>query len=159
MYLIPAPGSRVLFDGTSIPLPAAGAEVPNTPYYQRVLAGGDAVLGTAPDGTPTPTPTPPPAPTPTPAGTVPTRITQLTNDAGFVTGAQVDVRVAQIVGAAPAALDTLAEIATHLISDESAAGALTAAMATKQTAAQVQAAITTALRAATPPLLIPTPGP
>ncbi|MDD2784762.1 MAG: hypothetical protein PHO52_11120, partial [Sulfuricurvum sp.] len=47
------------------------------------------------------------------------------------TKTETDNRIAAVVGAAPAALDTLAKIAAQLASDESAAGALTIAVAGK----------------------------
>lgn len=51
----------------------------------------------------------------------------------FSTPAQVDARIALVVGAAPAALDTLQEIATQLQADESAAASLTSALAAETT--------------------------
>lgn len=45
-----------------------------------------------------------------------------------------DAKIAAVVGVAPAALDTLAEIATQLLSDETAAGALTLTVANETTA-------------------------
>ena len=48
-----------------------------------------------------------------------------------VTMAQVNTAIQAVVGAAPLALDTLAEIATQLASDESAAAALVTTVATK----------------------------
>lgn len=50
--------------------------------------------------------------------------------------------ISSLVGAAPAALDTLKEIDDQLAADEGSAAALAAAVATKQDAAQVTAAIT-----------------
>lgn len=49
----------------------------------------------------------------------------------FVTQAQMDARIQQVVGTAPAALDTLGEIATQLANDESATAALVSAIALK----------------------------
>ena len=43
----------------------------------------------------------------------------------------LDTRIKNIIGSAPAALDTLGEIAAQLASDENAAGVLTATVATK----------------------------
>lgn len=57
---------------------------------------------------------------------------QTANPAGYQTLTQVDARVQLIVGAAPAALDTLAEIATALSAGDSAAAALTNTVAGKQ---------------------------
>lgn len=45
--------------------------------------------------------------------------------------AQTDARIASVVGVAPSALDTLGEIAVQLLSDETAAGALTTAVSLK----------------------------
>ena len=56
--------------------------------------------------------------------TVPTAVSAFTNDSGYQTAANVTSAIQAVVGAAPAALDTLAEIATQLASDESAAAAL-----------------------------------
>lgn len=47
------------------------------------------------------------------------------------TKTETDARIQSVVGAAPAALDTLVEIATQLASDESAAATLTSAVSTK----------------------------
>lgn len=60
------------------------------------------------------------------------------------TAAQVDARIAAVVGAAPAALDTLQEIAAALQGDETALTALTNVVAGKASSADV-AALTTAL--------------
>ena len=53
------------------------------------------------------------------------------NQATTYTRVETDSRIQAVVGAAPAALDTLAEIATQLASDESAAAALVTTVATK----------------------------
>lgn len=53
---------------------------------------------------------------------------------------QITAKIQSVVGAAPAALDTLQEIAAQLASDESAVAALTTTVATKVTAAQAAAA-------------------
>ena len=53
------------------------------------------------------------------------------NQATTYTKTETDTRIQAVVGVAPLALDTLAEIATQLASDESAAGALTTAVALK----------------------------
>ena len=53
------------------------------------------------------------------------------NQATTYTKTETDGRIQTIVGAAPLALDTLAEIATQLASDESAAAALVTTVATK----------------------------
>ena len=49
----------------------------------------------------------------------------------FVTSSYVDGRITSLINAAPAALDTLGEIATQLASDESAASALTTTVSLK----------------------------
>ena len=66
--------------------------------------------------------------------TVPTSVSAFTNDSGFQTAAQVTSAIQAVVGAAPAALDTLAEIATQLANDESAVSALTTVVSGKVTA-------------------------
>jgi len=53
------------------------------------------------------------------------------NQATTYTKIESDARIQSVVGAAPAALDTLVEIAAQLASDESAAGALTTAVSLK----------------------------
>ena len=57
--------------------------------------------------------------------TVPTVVSAFTNDSGYQTSAQVNTAIQAIVGAAPAALNTLAKIDAQLQSDETAAAALT----------------------------------
>jgi hypothetical protein len=56
-----------------------------------------------------------------------------------VTLAQVDARIAQVVGAAPAALDTLSEIAAALQAEQSATGAITTALSGKASTADLTA--------------------
>jgi hypothetical protein len=56
-----------------------------------------------------------------------------------ITLAQVDNRIAAVVGAAPAALDTLAEIATALQAEQTATGAITTSLAGKASASDVVA--------------------
>lgn len=64
------------------------------------------------------------------AATVANEIKQLrTALAGKASIAQVDERITAIVGGAPAAYDTLQEIATQLQADQSAAGGLVASVA------------------------------
>jgi hypothetical protein len=63
--------------------------------------------------------------------TIPTAVSALTNDSGYQTSAQVASAIQAVVGAAPAALDTLAEIAAQLASDESAVAALTTVVSGK----------------------------
>ena len=64
---------------------------------------------------------------PTP-GTNVTKTSDLTNDSGFQTSAEVttaiNTAIQAVVGAAPSTLDTLAEIVTQLQSDESGVAAL-----------------------------------
>ena len=50
--------------------------------------------------------------------TLPTNVSDLTNDAGYQTAAQVSDSIQSVVGAAPGALNTLAKIATQLAADE-----------------------------------------
>jgi hypothetical protein len=71
--------------------------------------------------------------------TVPTNVSAFTNDSTYQTAAQVTAAIAAVVGAAPTALDTLAEIATALAADESAAAALTTAVAFKANTADLAA--------------------
>ena len=63
--------------------------------------------------------------------TVPTVVSSFTNDSDYQTSAQVNTAIQAVVGAAPAALDTLAEIATQLANDESAVSALTTTVSGK----------------------------
>jgi hypothetical protein len=72
---------------------------------------------------------------------VPTAVSSFTNDSGYQTAANVSSAIQAVVGAAPAALDTLAEIATQLASDESAAAALTNVVSTKASSADVTSAL------------------
>jgi hypothetical protein len=67
--------------------------------------------------------------------TVPTAVSSFTNDSGYQTSAQVNTAIQAVVGAAPAALDTLAEIAAQLAADESAAAALTTVVSGKANSA------------------------
>ena len=63
--------------------------------------------------------------------TIPAAVSGLTNDSGYQTSAQVNTAIQAVVGAAPAALDTLAEIAAQLANDESAVAALTTVVSSK----------------------------
>ena len=68
------------------------------------------------------------------------------NQATTYTKTETDSRIQAVVGAAPAALDTLAEIATQLASDESAASALVTTVSSKASTADLstlQAALQT----------------
>jgi precorrin isomerase len=69
--------------------------------------------------------------------TVPTNVSAFTNDSTYQTAAQVTAAIAAVVGAAPTALDTLAEIAAALASDESAAAALTTSVGLKANTADL----------------------
>jgi len=66
--------------------------------------------------------------------TIPTIVSALTNDSGYQTAAQVNTAIQAVVGAAPGALDTLAEIAAQLATDESAVAALTTTVSNKANA-------------------------
>jgi trimeric autotransporter adhesin len=83
--------------------------------------------------------------------TVPTVVSAFTNDAGYQTSAQVNTAIQAVVGAAPAALNTLAKIDAQLASDESAAAALTTTVSGKADKATTLAGygITDAITAAT----------
>ena len=61
----------------------------------------------------------------------PSAVSVFANDSGYQTSSDVSTAIQAVVGAAPDALNTLAEIATHLADDESAAAVLTTAVATK----------------------------
>ena len=62
---------------------------------------------------------------------VPTKTSDLTNDSGFQTASDVNTAIQAVVGAAPEALDTLAEIAAQLSNDQDAVAALTTTVAGK----------------------------
>jgi hypothetical protein len=73
-------------------------------------------------------------------------IKSITNQLGTLASsaislAQVDSRIAAVVGAAPAALDTLAEIATALQAEQTATGAITTSLAGKAAQADHLAAV------------------
>jgi hypothetical protein len=57
--------------------------------------------------------------------------------ASAATSAQVDAKIAAVVGAAPAALDTLNEIATALQSEQSLSATLVSGLASKANSADV----------------------
>lgn len=61
-------------------------------------------------------------------------VSVLINDAGYQNAAQVDSKIQAVVGAAPAALDTLKEIADALADDDDAIAALTAVNTTQNNA-------------------------
>jgi hypothetical protein len=79
----------------------------------------------------------------------PTTLSTFTNDSGYQTSAQVIAAIQAVVGAAPAALDTLQEIATQLASDENAVAALTANVAVKADKSYVDAQIAATVSPAT----------
>ena len=79
----------------------------------------------------------------------PTSVSSFTNDMGYQTAAQVNAAVQAIVGSAPAALDTLQEIATQLAADESVASALTATVALKADKSYVDAQMATVVSTST----------
>jgi len=83
--------------------------------------------------------------------TIPTVVSAFTNDAGYQTSAQVNTAIQAVVGAAPAALNTLAKIDAQLASDESAAAVLTTTVSGKADKATTLAGygITDAITAAT----------
>lgn len=63
---------------------------------------------------------------------VPTNVSQLTNDSGYQTEAQVDAKVASLVDSAPETLDTLNELAAALGDDPNFATTVTNKIAAKQ---------------------------
>ena len=65
--------------------------------------------------------------------TIPTKVSELENDATYQTAQDVDQRIQDLINAAPAELDTLGEIAKALQDNESVVGALTSEIATKAT--------------------------
>lgn len=70
---------------------------------------------------------------------IPTRVSQLTNDSNYATSSQVDARIQQVVGAAPAALDTLEEIASKLGDDSDAIAGIIDTLEDKADKADVEA--------------------
>jgi hypothetical protein len=60
-------------------------------------------------------------------------VSVLVNDAGYQNAAQVDTKIQAVVGAAPAALDTLKEIADALADDSGAIAAISAVNTTQNT--------------------------
>jgi hypothetical protein len=63
--------------------------------------------------------------------TIPTKLTDLTNDAGYTTQVYVDTRFSQLIDSSPAALDTLNELAAALGDDPNFATTITNALAGK----------------------------
>ena len=72
---------------------------------------------------------------------IPSKTSDLTNDSQFQRLSDVTTAIENVVGAAPAALDTLVEIATQLANDESAAAALVTVVSTKASSADVNTAL------------------
>jgi hypothetical protein len=68
---------------------------------------------------------------------LPTDISSFTNDSGYQTSADVNSAIQAIVGAAPAALDTLAEIAAQLENDQDAVSALTTVVSGKANSSDI----------------------
>lgn len=64
---------------------------------------------------------------------IPTKVTELKNDAQYQTSSEVDDRIQAVVGAAPEALDTLGEIANKLSDNDDVVASLTTQIAEKAT--------------------------
>lgn len=64
-------------------------------------------------------------------GNVPTKVSELENDANYQSASQVDARIQEVVAAAPEALDTLKELADALGNDPNFAGTVTTELAKK----------------------------
>lgn len=64
-------------------------------------------------------------------GTIPTKVSELENDADYQNASQVDARIQEVVAAAPEALDTLKELADALGNDPDFAGTVTTKLAKK----------------------------
>ena len=73
--------------------------------------------------------------------TVPTKVSELENDAQYQTSSEVDARIQAVVGAAPEALDTLEEIANKLADNDDVVAALTTQIAEKATTEALNAEI------------------
>lgn len=65
--------------------------------------------------------------------TVPTKVSELENDAKYQTASDVDTRIQSVVGAAPEALDTLEEIANKLADNDDVVASITNQIAEKAT--------------------------
>jgi len=65
------------------------------------------------------------------SSSLPTATSQLTNDSDFITSNGVDTKIATVVGTAPAALDTLKELADALGNDANFASSVTTSIGTK----------------------------
>lgn len=83
---------------------------------------------------------------------LPTKVSQLTNDNGYQTEAQVDAKVSGLVGAAPEALDTLKELADALGNDPNFAATITDLIGGKEPLLKNAAAKTGIVDADTLPL-------
>lgn len=73
--------------------------------------------------------------------TVPTKVSELENDAQYQTSSEVDARIQAVVGAAPEALDTLEEIANKLSDNDDVVASLTTQIAGKATTEALNAEI------------------
>ena len=73
--------------------------------------------------------------------TVPTKVSELKNDAQYQTSSEVDARIKAVVGAAPEALDTLEEIANKLSDNDDVVASLTTQIAEKATTEALNAEI------------------
>ena len=73
--------------------------------------------------------------------TVPTKVSELENDAKYQTASDVDTRIQSVVGAAPEALDTLEEIANKLADNDDVVASLTTQIAEKATTEALNAEI------------------
>lgn len=73
---------------------------------------------------------------------VPTKTSDLENDSDFVTTTEVDNRFEELIGAAPAALDTLEEIAEKLSDNDDVHAALVNSIAERATKTELQEATT-----------------
>lgn len=73
--------------------------------------------------------------------TIPTKVSDLTNDSEFQTKAQVDARIEALVGAAPEALDTLEEIASKLNQNDTVVAAINGVLAGKADTTYVDAEV------------------
>jgi hypothetical protein len=72
---------------------------------------------------------------------IPTKVSELENDAQYQTSSEVDARIQAVVGAAPEALDTLEEIANKLSDNDDIVASLTTQIAEKATTEALNAEI------------------
>ena len=75
------------------------------------------------------------------ASDTPSKVSELENDAQYQTSSEVDARIQAVVGAAPAALDTLEEIANKLSDNDDVVASLTTQIAEKATTEALNAEI------------------